>query len=81
MPGNLISAILMIVVGLCIRHIVGRRRFYRRNVAGIEEFDSYGAAQFTQLWERLAHLLGSILLGLGILILLSLAVIMMSTGS
>lgn len=44
---------LILVAGAIAWLWVGRRRFNRRNVAGIEEFSSYGRMVLTKLWEKI----------------------------
>jgi hypothetical protein len=50
--------------------VVGRRSFYRRNIAGIEEFDGYGRMLLTLFVERVLRvvswflLLGGLSMGL-----------------
>ena len=36
------------------------RRFYRRNVAGLQEFQSFGAGAWTSAWERLFSLIARV---------------------
>ena len=46
------------IVGYVGIHLyLGRRRFYRTNPAGVEEFESYGRAVLSQLFEALLTLL------------------------
>lgn len=47
----LIYAIPFAIAGIAGKHMVQRRRFYRRNLAGIEEFRSYGAMVATRALE------------------------------
>ena len=47
---------------------IGRRRFYRTNAAGVQEFKSYGSAIFSQLIE-------------GFLVLISLVCILVGFGA
>lgn len=42
-----------LAVTLALWAIIGRRRFNRRNFAGVEEFDSYGSAVGHGLFEAL----------------------------
>jgi hypothetical protein len=43
----------------------GRRRLYRRNFAGVEEFNSYGHMVGSRLVEDLAGRIGALMFGLG----------------
>jgi hypothetical protein len=60
-------AVASLTLGLILAAFVGRRRFARRNFAGIEEFGSYGEAVGHRLVEALAGLLASVLLAVGLL--------------
>jgi hypothetical protein len=42
----------MLAVGILILYIIGRRRFNRRGVAGLQQFKSYEAAWLTTIIER-----------------------------
>lgn len=44
--------VILFVMATRARFKIGERRFKRRNVAGIEEFESYGKALFTRAWEN-----------------------------
>ena len=67
---NLFSAILLLFMGLLILFVLGRRRFRRRGVAGLERFSSYGMAVFIRLLEALFRLLAwvAVLVGGGLLL-------------
>lgn len=60
----------MAAAGLLIRFIVGRQRFRRRGIGGLQHFSSYTRALAITLLERLAMLLANLLLllaaGIGI---------------
>ena len=60
MTGGLI-AIGAIVAGHCLKLCVERRRFYRRNPMGVEEFTSYGSVVLTRALERFVMLLSRVL--------------------
>lgn len=49
----LLYAIPFAIAGIAGKHVVQRRRFYRRNPAGIEEFRNYGAMVATRTFEAL----------------------------
>lgn len=49
----LLCAIPCAFAGIAVRHVVRRRRFYRRNSAGVEEFPNYGALVATRAFEGL----------------------------
>jgi len=54
---TLITAIFLFITGIVILYIIGRRRFNRRGVAGLETFSSYGMAVFIRLLEAFFRLL------------------------
>ncbi|UOE48766.1 hypothetical protein MTO98_30670 [Mucilaginibacter sp. SMC90] len=60
-------ALLLIVTGLLIRCLIGRRRFYRRNVAGLQQFPSYRRAICTTILETLLSVIASLFLLAGML--------------
>lgn len=57
---------LMIIAACGLFFWVGKRQFYRRNVAGVEEFKSYGAAVASNLLEGGAGLLAIVLVLIGV---------------
>lgn len=65
-----IVGIIFLLVGLLIRYHIGKRKFNRRNFAGIEVFSTYGRGVFTRFFERLFRFLGMILILLAILLIL-----------
>lgn len=54
--------IVLIVVGLALRYIVGRNRFYRRNQTGLQTYENYNKSLAIPLFERLLKVLGTLLL-------------------
>jgi uncharacterized membrane protein len=66
----IIGAILL-AIGLIINYSINRRRFNRRGVGGLQQFDSYGKAVVTTWLERFGKLIAIILIifGIGILFL------------
>jgi len=63
----------LLVIGLVIRFYIGRRRFDRRNVAGLQQFSSYGKALWISFWEGIALLLASSFMVAGGILLASTA--------
>ena len=63
--------IVFIVAGVVGSHWVGRREFYRRNNAGVEEFSSYGSSVVAKMVERLARTVSfiAILVGVAMIVL------------
>ena len=62
---NFMGGLLFLGIGIAIRLYVGRRQFYRRNEAGIEEFSSYSKAVVATTFESLLGLVGGTLTVLG----------------
>jgi hypothetical protein len=64
----------LLLIGICllIRYYIGRRRFNRRCIGGLQQFPSYGRAVTIGFLERLILFIGN-LLGLAGVFLLALA--------
>ena len=62
---NFMGGLLFLGIGIAIQLYIGRRQFYRRNQAGIEEFSSYGKAVAATAFESLLGFVGGILIVLG----------------
>jgi hypothetical protein len=60
-------AVLLTPTGLALMVWSSRRRFYRRNFAGVEEFPSYGHVVGNRLIEGLVERSGSLLLMFGLI--------------
>lgn len=63
------TAIILFLSGFMMKYFVNRRRFNRRTVTGMELFNSYEKAWLTKLIEKLAVLIGTGLIFLGLIIL------------
>jgi hypothetical protein len=59
-----------LLLGVAIRYIIGRRKFNRRAITGLEQFNSYEKAVGTTLLEKLFKLFALILILAGILLLI-----------
>jgi hypothetical protein len=55
----------MLILGIAGLVWKGRRKFYRRNAAGIEEFKSYGGALVTAWLEKTVGIVSWILIFVG----------------
>lgn len=66
---QLILGIIALVLGIGLIYWINRRKFYRRNVAGLQEFLSFEASVFVRFMERIGKLLAYGLIILGILFL------------
>ncbi|MBV8252590.1 MAG: molybdenum ABC transporter permease [Chitinophaga sp.] len=58
----LILGICMTILGLALRVYVSRNRFYRRGVAGLQEFSSYRKSVAIPAFERLVKIVGTLLM-------------------
>jgi hypothetical protein len=56
-----------LAIGIALRLFVGRRRFYRRNQAGLQGFKNYRSAIALSFIEKLLMFVGSLLIIIGIL--------------
>ncbi|WP_412468750.1 molybdenum ABC transporter permease [Pedobacter sp. KLB.chiD] len=63
-----IFAVIIFILGLLLYFFIRKRKFNRRNVAGIETFSSYEKSVFIRLLELIGRILSFILIGLGILL-------------
>jgi hypothetical protein len=68
---NIIWAIIFIAGGFFLRFQINKRQFNRRNMAGVEEFKSYGNAYTTQMLEKVGRFAGTFFIIIGILMALS----------
>jgi hypothetical protein len=57
-----IYAVILLVTGLLLRYIIGKRRFNRRGVAGLQYFKSYGTALFTTILERVVNIIATLMI-------------------
>lgn len=55
--GFFIAGVVLVILSVVIHFVLQRRRFYRRNQAGIETFNSYSSSVFTRVLEGLLRLL------------------------
>jgi type II secretory pathway pseudopilin PulG len=61
--------ILATLAGVALLMWTGRRRFNRRNVAGVQEFSSYGQSVGHRLAESLVDSFGGLVMAVGLLAL------------
>ena len=67
---SIVGGALVLLLGILIRHLIKRRRFYRRNVAGLESFHSYTRSVLIPFIEGIFNLLGLLLILSGGIVLL-----------
>lgn len=60
-----------LAIGIALRLFVGRRRFYRRNQAGLQGFKNYRRAIGISFIEKILMLVSSLLIVVGILCLIA----------
>jgi len=65
-----ILSVIFILLGWRIKYVLNRKKFYRRNAAGVETFKSYENMRLTVQLENLGWLLGNILITIGVLAIL-----------
>lgn len=58
-----------LLAGLATWFWIGRRRFQRRNIAGVEEFGSYGAMLLTAGFEKLLRIVAALAILAGLLLM------------
>ena len=61
-----VLGIILLVVGCIIWYLVGKRRFNRRTITGVEVFRSYENAWLTRLGESVLRLIALFLIILGV---------------
>ncbi|MDM1097138.1 hypothetical protein HXZ81_10820 [Myroides odoratimimus] len=66
----LVLAILSLIIGFGLIYWINRRKFYRRNVAGLEGFASFEASVFIRFLERLGKWLAYVLILFSVLLFL-----------
>jgi len=69
MKTTLITGLLLSAIGLFIRYQIGRRRFNRRGIGGLQQFPTYGRFIFTITIERIIHFIGTLCLLAGLFLL------------
>jgi len=62
--------IILLLFGLLLRYIIGRRRFNRRSLAGVQGFRSYAMAVLTMTIEKLANIFATLCILLAIILFL-----------
>lgn len=58
----IILSITMLIVGVLIIYIIGRRRFNRRGVAGLQHYKSYEVALLTTIIERVMNIIAVLMI-------------------
>ena len=63
------TGIALIFVGLVLRYMIKRRKFYRRTVTGMELFDSYESAWLTRFLEKTIFWVATLMILVGVFFL------------
>ena len=66
--GTLLFGLLLVAVGIAGGIFVSRRQFYRRNVAGVEEFQGYGSMLGSRFMEGAIRLVSVLFFIVGALL-------------
>lgn len=66
---SLIIAIIAFTLGIGFIYWINRRKFYRRNMAGLEGFSSFEKSVAVSLFERIVKLIGYLLIIAGFIFL------------
>ena len=66
-----VTGVLMILVGLVVRYKIGRRRFNRRSITGLEMFSSYGRGVIVRLVEGIVGFLARVSIWVGLALVLA----------
>jgi hypothetical protein len=62
---------LFLIAGLFIRYQIGRRRFNRRSVVGVQIFSSYFKGLSTTIIEKLLNLVGAVFIIIGVITIIT----------
>ncbi|MDT4841104.1 hypothetical protein D3C71_89430 [compost metagenome] len=65
----LIFGIISLVTGFLLSVIINKRRFNRRNQAGLQQYSSYEKSVFVSLIERIGKIVAYVLIALGLFLM------------
>jgi hypothetical protein len=65
-----ILGILLLLFGLFLHYIIGRRKFNRRSIAGVQGFKSYSFAVITLTIEKLVNIFAKLCIALAVLLMI-----------
>ncbi len=69
---KLLIGTLLLIIGTGGLVYTNRRKFYRRNTSGVEEFRSYGNMLLTRAYEKTMRILSALFIAAGAIVLLTL---------
>lgn len=65
----LVVGIIAFIVGLLLSAFINKRRFNRRNPAGLQQYSSYEKSVFVSLIEQVGKIIAYILIALGLFVM------------
>lgn len=68
--GGDVIFLFVFIVSFMVRYKINERRFNRRNIAGVEMFQSYGNSFLTRFWEGAAYKIAGFFQGAMVIALL-----------
>lgn len=77
MKGSLILGIIFLILGFVMIHFVRRKRFYRRNAAGLQTYKSYKRSVIIPFFEKIVHFFGYCFVAVGVMIIFCMSVMML----
>jgi hypothetical protein len=69
MNNSFLTAMILTAIGLLLRYHIGRRRFNRRGIGGLQQFPTYSRFIFTMAVEKVIFFIGTIALLAGLFLL------------
>jgi hypothetical protein len=69
MNSTFLTGMILSALGLWLRYHIGRRRFNRRGIGGLQQFPTYGRFIFTVIIERVIYFLATLCLWAGLILL------------
>jgi ABC-type uncharacterized transport system permease subunit len=70
-PNTILQGIIITLTGLLLCYFVGKRRFKRRGIGGLQYYSNYQSALITTLFEKGVKFIGIILLIIGLWLILN----------
>jgi hypothetical protein len=69
MKTTFLTGMILIAIGLLVRYQIGRRRFNRRGIGGLQQFPTYGRFIITMVVEKVIYLIATLSLLAGLFLL------------
>lgn len=64
-----LTGMILIAIGLLVRYQIGRRRFNRRGIGGLQQFPTYGRFIITMVVEKIIYFIATLSLLAGLFLL------------